>query len=297
MLLLRVIVLSTIIPLSFGFYQLLTNSGNQRTLGFNRINGTFIHPNPYAFYLVVMLLVCVPLLLESKKKWERPLYGTLMLLMSISLVFTYARAAWLSLILGIVILAVVRYRKLFLVTPLVVVILPILVPSIIDRFQEALGFSQGKGSMFFRVELWSYLLPYFYDNPILGAGLGGFTNYVEKGLGFVYMAHNDYLRVLIDTGIVGLIGYLAIWLGLARESIRAYLNLQDEIFKVMGLIVLAIVGAYLAMSATDNMFRFSLIQSYIWCLGGIVAAAARLEFPNGMHGSKSAKQLVLPGIE
>ncbi|MHB8168797.1 MAG: O-antigen ligase family protein [Thermoleophilia bacterium] len=281
LLLLRVIVLSAIVPLAYGFYQLATGTGNLETAGFNRIDATFVHPNPYGFYLAVMLLLCIPLLLESKQTRERAFYGALVTLMTVSIIFTYARAAWLSLLAGLVVLAAVRYRKLFILMPVVLGLLLFFVPSIFDRFQELMGFSQGQGSMYSRVTIWRYLLPYFYQSPVVGAGLGGFSDYMQEGLGYVYMPHNDYLRVLIDTGVVGIVSYLAIWLGLARGAIRAYLRLHDEIFRVVGLAVLAIVGAYLVMTITDNMFRFALIQSYIWCLAGIVAAAARIEYPDG----------------
>ena len=52
---LRVLVLSSLIPITVGLVQWFTDSGDKGTDGFNRIFGTFTHPSPYGFYLVSLL--------------------------------------------------------------------------------------------------------------------------------------------------------------------------------------------------------------------------------------------------
>lgn len=275
-LLLAALVLSSIPPLIVGFYQLFTGTGNLQTAGFNRIQATFSHPNSYAIYLMMLLLLCIPLLLEAKKDWLRLGLGALCVAMVASLIFTYARAPWIDLLVGLAILSFVRYRKLLLLAPAGVVLLLVFIPSILERFQEASGFSEGQGSMFFRVEMWRYLLPKFYTNPIVGNGLGSFAVFAEEGLGYFYLPHNDYVRLLVDTGVVGLVSYLAALYGLARGSIRSYLTQTDELFKLLALVMVTVIAAYLLGGFTENLFRAGTTQAYFWTLAGLVAASARI---------------------
>ena len=54
---LQLMLLSSLVPLSLGIYQYVTDTGNHETEGFNRIEGTFVHPSPYASYLLQLLPV------------------------------------------------------------------------------------------------------------------------------------------------------------------------------------------------------------------------------------------------
>lgn len=288
---------STIPPMLVGFYQFATGTGNLQTEGFNRIYGTFIHPNSLASYLVIMLLLCIPLLLEADKPWHRVGLGILCGAMILSLVLTYGRASWIGLLAGLMVLAVVRYRKMMIAGPIILVLMLILMPSIIERFQEALGYSQGEGTLFFRVQMTKHLFSYFLENPILGSGLGSFSTFVEEGMGYFYLPHNDYMRVMVDMGIIGLICYLAIWLNLARGAIRAYRMIDEKYIKVLALVLLAVVVNYLVSSATENLFRQAIMQTYLWTLAGIVAAAARVAFAEKQEEEPVPEQLSLASLQ
>jgi len=60
-----------------------------------------------------------------------------------------------------------------------------------------------------RLHFWSVALKIFVDNPIIGAGLDAFgvafTRYdTWNGMWRVEQAHNDYLQILADGGVIGL---------------------------------------------------------------------------------------------
>lgn len=296
LLLLSVVILSSVPPLVVGFYQAFTGSGNLNTAGFNRIYGTFSHPNSYAIYLGMLLLLCIPMFMDSRIYWKKGIYAILCGAIVMSLILTYARAPWLAFLVSLGILAVVRYRRLLVFVPLVVILLLIFVPSILARFEEAMGFSQGQGSLFFRVEMWRYLLPKFTASPISGNGLGSFAFYAETGMGRYYLPHNDYMRLLVDTGIIGLASYLAALVGLAKGAIRSYLLLKDEQLRVLALVFVTVLVAYFLGSITENLFRAGTTQTYFWTLAGIVAAAARTVTLR-QEGSTLKGQLSLASME
>ena len=295
--LLAALVTSTIPPLAMGFYQFVTDTGNHDTPGFNRIFAAFPHPNAYATYLMMILLLCIPLLIETRVRWQRIVYVLLCGAMLFSLIYTYARAAWVDVVAGLLVVGSFRYRKMLLLVPAGIIILLLLVPSILERFQEALGFSQGQGSMFFRVEMWRYLLSKFYASPIVGNGLGSYGVYAEEGLGYYYMPHNDYVHLLVDSGVIGLGCYLAAIFGVFRGAVRSYFKFEDTQLKILALAMIAVVISYLLGSITDNLFRAGATQTYFWAMAGLVAAATRMTNTQEQEQLETAGQYKLASVE
>ena len=109
-----------------------------------------------------------------------------------------------------------------------------------------------------RFTLWQKTLFMIKDNPILGVGIGNWKialpNYGTSGMrsetGLVHFQrpHNDFLWVLSETGIIGLISYLSIFIIVFIYIFKILLlstNEDDKIFSV--LILFGIVG-YLTIS-------------------------------------------------
>lgn len=88
---------------------------------------------------------------------------------------------------------------------------------VVDRLTNNALFSEDEKAPTFETSrgwIWQNSLKIFYSNPVLGAGLGAFETaypkYSANNETFVIdRAHNDYLQVLTDTGIVG--GILTLW--------------------------------------------------------------------------------------
>ncbi|HSW12743.1 MAG TPA: O-antigen ligase family protein, partial [Solimonas sp.] len=115
-----------------------------------------------------------------------------------------------------------------------------------------------------RVLYWSYAVRHFADSPFIGAGFGRFNDRDVRFVGvegLVYVgvsaqnsaatlnAHNSYLQLLQETGLVGLFLLLAVWAMLWRRVSRARRDYADDpellgYFEAMhGLIVFLLVAA------------------------------------------------------
>lgn len=275
--LLAAVAISAIVPLIVGFYQMATNTGDHSREGLNSVYATFTHSNSYAIYLIMLLLFFIPQLLETRQARYRIAYGSLCSALLVSLVFTYARAPWFGMLVGLSIMAVLRYRKMILAAPLAIVVMLAVFPSIISRLEEMSSFSEGTGSMVFRIEMWRFLIPNFYDSPVVGNGLGSYAQKAEVGLGYFYLPHNDYVRLLIDTGIIGVAAYVLALFGLLKVGISLYRRASSDYFSVLALSSIAVVVMYILGGLTENLFRGGTTQTYFWTLAGLVAAAARQE--------------------
>lgn len=56
--------------------------------------------------------------------------------------------------------------------------------------------------------LWEMAIDLFKESPLIGSGYGGYAAYAESVDAFTTSAHNYYLQILAELGIIGLILYL-----------------------------------------------------------------------------------------
>jgi O-antigen ligase len=136
--------------------------------------------------------------------------------------------------------------------------------------------------------IWSDTITLISANPITGVGLGAYeTAYPvyskSDGTLLVNYAHNDYLQILADGGIIG--GALAVWLlVLLWRSLRQGAKSRDTLVRGLSLGFGASLFAILVHSIFDfnlqipaNTFLFLMISTLVTCLP--VQAKAPVEQP------------------
>lgn len=88
--------------------------------------------------------------------------------------------------------------------------------------------------------IWKNAITIFQDNPVFGTGMGTFEtvypNYsdIHNIPETVNQAHNDYLQVLSDTGLIG--GAIVLWfIGVVFLTIRRVFRLEDPLLFALGI--------------------------------------------------------------
>jgi O-antigen ligase len=109
-----------------------------------------------------------------------------------------------------------------------------------------------------RIFLWQKTIEMSLDNPILGVGPGNwkiaFPEYGTDGLraedGFTNFQrpHNDYLWILSETGIFGLICYVLIFFFIYYYGIKSFIHLNDRSEKIYIICLLFGITGYLIIS-------------------------------------------------
>jgi len=133
-----------------------------------------------------------------------------------------------------------------------------------------------------RFSIWSDTMEVFNGHAFLGTG---FDTYEYMNLrrvpywtkGYYSDTHNYFLKVLVETGILGFLIFL--WL-LARtfgEGYRLFRHARDPFFKALGL---GLIG-WLVCAVTANLFgdRWTYLQvnGYMWIIAGLVCCAHEIE--------------------
>jgi putative inorganic carbon (HCO3(-)) transporter len=254
-----------------------------------------------------VLAFCIPvgfylLFRRENSKMQRVLLTTVLLLFAAAFVFSYSRAAWLSLpVAAIFVLFIFLKISWKIVLPVIVaglVIIFISWPSIIMRLNENKKQSSGEienhirsianirtdVSNMERVNRWKSAIRMFKEKPLLGWGPATYqfkyapfqisgektsisTNYGEGG-----NAHSEYLGSLVDSGIPGMLLYILLLLISVRRGIIIWNNQNDKHIRYLVLALVAGLVTYVIHGGLNNFLDTDKISSLFW--GSIAAIVA-----------------------
>ncbi len=227
-------------PLAVATWQLMTGTGYREPDGLSRLQGTFSHPNTFGPYLVPFVLAAVggAVGVHGKARWWRlAVAATLSALVTLS----FSRTAVLVLVFGLLLLPILQARKWGLtalvrasmVVAGVFVVGWLAVGSLIkDRFatlssetplREVLQSGVPENSLQWRLINWTVLVTLGMDEPAAGHGTGMtevLNPIVNQNTGIPFNAHNDFVRLFFETGILGLTCYLIYGVLLSTWALR-----------------------------------------------------------------------------
>ena len=273
-LLLKIILISYIIPAIVGLIQFFNNSGMTDDFGgFQRIYGTFAHPNLFAFYTFFILGLLISLFLTSQKTSSLIFNKKIIIIaigLSVFLLFaTYTRSALACLSFFVLIFGILKYRRMLLAGVLLLLITYFLSDIFRERLWELISLDP-YGSIIWRFKLWKDILPLSLWQPWFGYGLGTFEKLTEFYRGFSLgslEAHNDYLKIFIENGIIGLTAYFWVIIGLLFSLWKIFKKtIKKE--KIIGLGLLVITISLIVAASFDNILRTTALQWNLWIIFG-----------------------------
>lgn len=269
------IALSTVLPVGLAIFQFVTGQGFVIKQGeFVRVTGTFLHPNPFALYLAIVLPVIAALLATQRRarRWLWPLAIACLA----ALVMTFTRTAWIGLFMAILIAGWLHYRAKAFLIPVVVVALLLLVPGVAERFSDLSGEGETaveqENSLEWRLSYWGEALKGLRRSPVWGEGLDAISATSREGK----QAHNDYVRVLVETGVVGLGLLVWAYARLARRALAATGATAPPFRHAARLAFAGTMVSYLVMSATSNLLSQPAVQWYFWAFAAIALSGEGL---------------------
>jgi len=250
--------------------------------GLTRSGGTIGAPNTAAAFLSLLLAPAASLLFANLGRVYRLLAASILALGGIALVFTFSRGGWIAFALSITALCflVWRRRGLSLRTPIAIIVIAMLLLVPFQSMISARLLGDDKGSAESRIPLMNLALRITEDHPFLGVGANNFTIVMGRYLtsefrsGFLYAVHNTYLLVLAETGIFGLLAYLAFLIGTLRAGWLCW-KLKAGLCSILALaFTVALVGHMVQMSV--DIFNDSPIVHLVFLIAGLLAAMQRI---------------------
>ncbi len=196
-----------------GFYQYFAGEGfiRHRTLinldYMKRISSSFVHPNDFGAYLLSLGAIILAAFIANKVRLrERAGVVVVFMVSMVSLFLTKSRGAWISFFCAILALGALKGRKALAALAVVLIVFFILLPPVMkDRLMD-LSFSEGN-TTWERLKLWEGTVNMIKMHPILGFGVNTYSRnfplYRPEGYLDVRYAHNSYLQMASEIGIVG----------------------------------------------------------------------------------------------
>ncbi len=279
------IMLSLIVPLAVGYYQLATQTGMVLN-DVHRIYGTIAHPNSFALFIVLLFgLTYWHWRKDSRKAWLVILlleFGALVAAVSFNGIIMFV------LLLNIILWQENIYFKLSIaLTILMLVVVLSQSKQVQLRFQELEGVNfqhniqhlELADSISWRLATWWHLFLLWEDRPFTGYGLQA-TNIINPILiptGEPAEAHNDYLKFLLETGIAGLGIYVLLNVLVATSIFGEYRSARDPQLKRLLFILFAAFISWQIGSLSSNFLRATAFQFYFWAALGAALKCRRLE--------------------
>jgi putative inorganic carbon (HCO3(-)) transporter len=257
--------LSLLVPAAVAIGQLLNPDENYVFTEVSRIQGTFVHPNSFASYLVAVAATALAVVFASRGA-ARTAAIAICALSSTLVLFSYARGAWVALILCAAYLLAKRNRALLLGLIAAGVAVVIFVPSVSSRFADLSGeptVAIGAGtanSMEWRLGYWQEILPLWSENPVSGIGL----DQVVTRTAAAAEPHSGFVQAIVETGTLGFVALIGLIVALWRDLAAARRRATNEFDRWLAIGATAVAAGFLVQLFTENLLTQVAIHLYLW---------------------------------
>ena len=232
-------------------------------------------PNTFGGYLVFMGAVAVALIDHLKDTRVRLGLSLLLGVLIVSLVYTQSRSSYLAIFPAYLTLSLFSQRRFYFFAGLVLALAlsPVIAPRVAkERIAHTFTQPESEGqirmgklrfdtSISARIRSWKNGLLEWKNRPILGHGV--------TGSGFM---DAQYPRVLVETGIVGLLAFAWLVYALFRVGISTWQDTKDDLQRGLSVGLIAGLVGLLVHAIGANTFIIVRIMEPFWFLAGIVIA-------------------------
>ena len=245
-----------------------------RTKGFHPSGITFAHNLLFPLTFMTVWLSGAGLALR-----QRLLLTVGWSLMVFALLFSLTRGVWLAYLVVLLLLGVIRRGKTLAgVTGGVIVFGLFLITAgagVQERFQSTFDFVQNLP----RSHIWQANIEMIKERPLLGWGYGNYRKFRDPfyerhpQADHTGHAHNTFLQVGVDIGLLGLAAFLFFFWSLLRLGWETYQCIPpgDEPFRSMILgAFLSIIG-FLIGGLTQHNFGDAEVVIVMWAIAGLMA--------------------------
>lgn len=251
------------------------------------------------FYPVVIGFMFFP----NSSQRSRTIAFLVFLILTVGLIFSYGRAAWISVVVAFaVFLAVILRIKFYwiaLVSVIVIGSLMIFQQQIIDRLEKNKQDSSANfvehiqsiynissdASNLERINRWQAAIRMFNDRPIVGWGPGTYQfiyapyqrskekTIISTNLGDKGNAHSEYLGPLSEMGLPGMLIFILLMIVVIYQGLRVYKKGNPEV-KFLSLMVTLGLITYFAHGILNNFLDTDKLSVPFW---GFIAIIVSLD--------------------
>lgn len=249
-----------------------------------RVVSLFENPNMLAVFLVMAFPFLLALCVKAKEANAKFLTKALVVIFILCIIFTWSRAAWIAVIVGILLFAALCTTKAFRIFGMVLLglpLLPIILPtSILERFLSISNLADS--SIAYRIYTWQGTLNAIKDYLFFGIGYGDsafqtvYPSYSFSGIEAAPHSHSLILQILLCMGVIGFLVFcVAIFFSFQKsfEFIKNEKNFNSSIYVIASV---ASVASALIIGIFDYIWYNPRIFYLFWIVIAIGCAYVRV---------------------
>ena len=210
----------------------------------------------------------------KRKKFKLLGYGLVAITLYATM-YTFSRGGYLAVLFSVFVLGLLKNRKLLVILGVFLFTWQFIVPTAVRERVTMTENSNGQleSSAQERVNLWKEAWDLIVQSPIVGHGFATFQ--LGQHTDNLRDTHNWYVKVMVETGIIGLIMAVILLQQALALSYRLFRRANDPLYRGLGL------GLFLALCScmVANCFgdRWTLLEitGILWVLAGTAVCATR----------------------
>jgi putative inorganic carbon (hco3(-)) transporter len=250
----------------------------------NRLGSFYLHPNHLAMYLAPCWLIAFNLLTTPKKRNKKFLWSFVLLIISVTLFFTFSYGAWLGIFLSSLIILIDKKNIKKICLALLIFVIILIIGFCHPKFQNIL--TSERSSLHSRLIIWRSALHILKDHWIGGIGPGTFQihylSYQEFYPSYLEWAvpqpHNIFLAFWLQAGLVGFIGFLVILERFFTKTIRTIRQNKKE--ASFSLLLFSLMTYTLIHGLVDTLYWKNDLSIIFWLIIGLaILNSQAVKFP------------------
>lgn len=227
----------------------------------------------------------------EKWKWKLLTYG-LVALTIVTAMYTFSRAAYLSILVAALVLGLLKDRKILVVLGVFLFTWQAVVPTAVRQRVTMTTNANGQleASAQERVDLWTNAQNSFMSSPLFGNGFATFQ--FGEHVDSLKDTHNWYVKVLVETGLIGFVFAFLLLEQMTVTSFRLFRRVGDPLYQGLGLGLLLATCSCMVANFFGDRWTYVEITALLWVL---VAAAIRA---NQLEASPTevSTEITVPGM-
>ncbi len=263
--------------------------------GRSRVYGSLGNPNELGAFLAAYGILPFMLFTMSRDRMQKIFFLLSTFLSLFCIVQTQSRGGYLAFTAAVLIYTKFKSTRCFIITCAAVTIIvfnysSILPDVVVNRINESFAEtddydtdttledrlqSESAGS---RVKFWKSGIKMIGDSFIFGMGYNLFAYYLpayggEFGITKQRPAHNMYITIFAELGIIGMIPFLWIFISSYRSAGRLRRLNDDVLCEKLSISLACAAGAFMVAMIFGDRFERGSLVSYFWILAALVYRA------------------------
>jgi len=287
------------------FYTLINHAG----YGFDKPSSNMVMKpfyNDHTAYGAVLALF-VPFftglsLSKNYSNSQRLANFIVLFILIIGLIFSYSRAAWISIAFGLMVYGVIALKIKFRVVLGSLIVLGLIIYmfsfQFIDRLErnkqdsstdfvehiQSMSNISSDASNLERINRWNCAIRLYKERPFWGWGPGTYQfvyapfqrskekTIISTNAGDMGNAHSEYFGPLAESGVLGMLTFIAIVIAVTLTGLRVYKRADSKEVKLISLVILIGLMSYFAHGFLNNFLDTDKASVPFWGFIGILVS-------------------------